>query len=74
MKKLESIIEGLSDGQLKEAFDEITEWRNVGVLKVDGIVRSVRKEFTEANDTDLMIHVMDTPFLYEIAKRFYSKS
>ena len=72
MKTLDSIRDSLSDEQLKEAFDEITEWRREGVLKMDGIVRSVRTEFNEANDTDLAIHVMDTPFLYEIAKRFYS--
>lgn len=74
MKTLESIIGNLSDEKLKQAFDEITEWKKVGVLKMDGIVRSVREEFNKENDTDLMIHVMDTPFLYEISKRTIARS
>lgn len=73
MKKLETIIANLSDEQLKEGFDEITEWHKEGVLKMDGVVRATRNEFMEANGTEIMLHIVEGPFLYEIAKRHYAK-
>lgn len=69
---LEKLIEELSDGQLKEAFDEITEWRTTSVLKKDGVVRNIHQKFNETIKGDYPIYAMENPFLFEMAKRYYS--
>jgi recombinational DNA repair ATPase RecF len=71
MQTLESIIENLSDEELKEGFSEIVEWRETGVLKLNGIVRKTHHQFVESTKGNFPIYSMDTPFLFEIAKRHY---
>lgn len=71
MKRLEDIVAELSDAELKEAYDEIVEWQKVGELKMDGVVRKTRQAFKDSSDVEHPFHMMDAPFLFEIAKRHY---
>ena len=70
MKTLESIIEQLTDEELKQAFLEIVECRTDGVLP-PGIVRKVHQEFTDQG-ISFYIHGMELHILFEIAKRHYN--
>lgn len=73
MKTLDELVAGSTDHELKEAFGEIIEWRETGVLKMDGLIRKTHAEFCETNNgISLPMHVMEAPFLFEIAKRHYS--
>jgi len=69
---LEDIILKLSDEELKEAFHEIVEWREEGVLKKDGVVRKTRERYVQDTGIDYPVRGMETPILYEISRRKYS--
>lgn len=69
---IESLLRELSNDELKQAFDEITEWRNTGILIKEGIVRSIHKDFEEANNTQFPVHAIEVHFLYEISRRAYN--
>lgn len=68
MKTLEAIIENLQNMDLKLAFDDILEWRKTGVLNKDSVIRLAHSEFV-TQGIDFPIHMMESAFLFEIAKR-----
>lgn len=73
MFALDRIVSQLTEEQLKQAYDELIELGNTGIL-VKGIVRKVDEEFrTEIPTQQFSITVLEKAFLYEIAKRFYGK-
>lgn len=68
MKTLEAIIENLQNKDLKLAFDDILEWRETGVLNKDSVIRLAHTEFM-SQGIDFPLHMMESAFLFEIAKR-----
>lgn len=72
MKTLEEIISSYSDQDLEESFNEIVEWRNAGVLKVDGYVRKAKSIYLDETGRDFPINSIENHFLFEMAKRKYS--
>ncbi|WPQ59668.1 hypothetical protein [Paenibacillus polymyxa] len=72
MINAESIIEKLSDEQLKQAYEEIKAWRDSGMLE-NGIIRDVQNELQSANGSNVNIFTLSEPFLWEICKRRYEE-
>jgi len=72
MKTLESLVGELSDQELKVAFNEITNWKKIGVLE-DGIVRKVHGKFNNEAQTEFPIFMIEQFFTYEMAKRWINK-
>jgi hypothetical protein len=66
----------VTDEQLKQAFDDILEWRKTGVLKEKSIIREIHSQFNKENyGGDLWqgfpVYAMESVILFEIAKRHY---
>ncbi|AMQ66489.1 hypothetical protein BH753_gp007 [Bacillus phage Shbh1] len=69
MRSMEEIVAELSDEKLKEAFEEIVEWRKDGVLKT-GVIRNIYDTYVKQGVT-YPFHMMESPILFEISKRSY---
>ncbi|GIN25497.1 hypothetical protein NSQ93_22350 [Bacillus sp. FSL W8-0445] len=72
MVTIEEMIAQLSDDELRQAFNEILEWRATGELSIDGIVRNVLSRYNNQG-FNYPLHVIDTPFLFEISRRHYQE-
>ncbi|MGD1416422.1 hypothetical protein [Bacillus stercoris] len=69
MRSMEEIVAELSDEKLKEAFEEIVEWRKDGVLKA-GVIRNIYDTYVKQGVT-YPFYMMENPILFEISKRSY---
>ena len=58
---------------MKEAFEEIVEWRKDGVLKVGGIVRNIHDTYIKQGVT-YPFHMMENPILLKFQKEVTLKN
>lgn len=70
---LESLTEECTDEELQLAFEEISKWRETGILK-DGVVKRAFVRFEEENVNAMLTELqnLENAFLFEIAKRRYA--
>lgn len=64
------IVRGKDSEELKQAFVEIEEWMETGVLKQDGVFKKIHIEFESELGFDQSMKVTEDAVLYEIARRF----
>jgi hypothetical protein len=71
---IEKVIMELSDDEIKELFAELTEWKDTGDLKKNGLVRKIYTDYCYNIGyepyMDFSIIVMKEQLLYYIAKRY----
>jgi hypothetical protein len=68
-------INGLTEEEIRQAFDEIIDYNKKGILPIEALVRKIRNEYAEEiNDKlwDMGCILTSNEILYEIAKRHYS--
>jgi predicted hydrocarbon binding protein len=69
---IQQFVQNLSDKELKQAFDEITEWKYKTAVLKDGIVRETHRQYKEKyGETEL--YLIEDALLYEMARRFVEK-
>lgn len=78
MVRFDELMSKVTDEQLKQAFDDILEWKKTGILREESIIRAVHKQFNEENyDGDAYqgfpVYGMENIVLFEISKRYYKK-
>lgn len=73
MTSVENYIRKLSAEELRQAFDEIEEFGNKGILK-NGIIRDVNRKIETELKLPYGIDYVKKDILYEIAYRLFKTS
>jgi cob(I)alamin adenosyltransferase len=68
--KIREVISSLLNTELQKAFLEIKEWMATGVLKPDGVVRSIHKNCEASLNYEVDLRVIRDEILFEIGERF----
>lgn len=63
-------LSSLTDDELRNAYFELKEWMNTGVLKGNGLVRKIHSEWEAKLKADIDLRMIEKKILYEIADRF----
>ena len=71
-KTIQAIVSQLTNNELRQAFDEIVEFRKTGIMAEEGLVRAVHADFEEFNDIDYPLASVEVHILFEMSKRAYS--
>lgn len=71
MKRPQEFINELTDDDLKDAYYQLKDFWNTGVLK-NGIVRNIHNSIeSELGEMSYSLHQIERDILFEIAKRKY---
>ena len=71
MITFEEITEKLTPEELESAYRDLVEWNNIGILKMESIIRNIRNQYNKENNTEFPMYGMSNVILNEIAKRHY---
>lgn len=69
---MDEIIKHLSNQELKDVYNELVVWCDIGDLKQDGVIKKVYKEICEKCNFkrgDFYIGTLKEMLLFEIARR-----
>lgn len=72
--KLSSVISSLSDEELCTVFEEITDFKNSGILAEHSNLAKIAVELHEKFKVPYDIRMVEDDILYEAARRFYNLS
>lgn len=71
---LQERISSLMEDEIRKCYIEITEYKRVGTLPNEALVRQIRNEYAKELDSDSwdsMCYFTATDIMFEIAKRHY---
>ena len=63
-------VKNMSDEQLRQAFEEIHEWKYVTGTLRKGIVRETHEQYESIQEYEIPLRVIEDALLYEMARRY----
>lgn len=72
--KLSSVISSLSDEELCTVFEEITDFKDCGILAEQSNLARIARELHEKFKVPYDIRMVEDDILYEVARRFYNSN
>lgn len=67
---IKEIFQKATDEELKQAYTELNDWMNTGILINDGIVRKFQKQVEGLLESDYILRSIERDILWEIGYRF----
>ena len=70
--KLSSVIASLTDEELSAVFEEITDFKDSGILTKNSNLSRIARELHETFNVPYDLRMVEDDVLYEAARRFYN--